>query len=152
MYGRDSDEFRNARANLKRIQEEIKSEKASLIVPGLDAAFEKPPLPTEVVMDYGARLGDPDVWQGVYDFLCSMATHPSLDALSLAGITAEGTSSGFTLTARFIRSVAPYAVRPYIAAISRLGEYLGWEWRQPVEAYLDRFNSAVTDDPREQSQ
>jgi hypothetical protein len=152
VYGRDSDNFRNARANLKRIQQEIQSEKASLTEPGLDAAYEKPPLPTEVVIDYGARLGNPDVWQGVYDYLCGMATHPSLDALSLAGITAEGRSSGFTLTPRLIRSVAPYAVRPYIAAISRLGEYLGWEWRKPVEAYLDRFNSVVTDDPREQAE
>ena len=144
MYGRDSDYFRDARRRLTQIQEEIKSEEAGFAALGLTVEYGKPPKPTDIVMDYGARLGNPVVWQGVYDFMCSMATHPNLDAVGLASVTPEGVSTGFTLPSRFIKSLLPYAIRPYLAAISRLGAYMGWEWREQVDAYSGRVDSVLS--------
>ena len=83
LRGRGSQAHHEYREALRRFRDEVRAAFPNEVEidEQLTIAGERFPRPTDVIRQFGARWGEADEAEGVYDYLCTTATHPTLAAL-----------------------------------------------------------------------
>ena len=136
MGGKGSKTERAAKTRMKQLKHDVEAEFGSLRTDPLELDGESLASPTTIIRRFGKRWGDPREWEGIYDYLCSTGTHPSLSGIEYLGPSGSEIDLG-TLN-RLIRS----AIVPYIKALEYFCSYMGWS-EGTVDAYIDRVNAVL---------
>jgi hypothetical protein len=95
--------------------------------------------PTEVMAHFGKNWGVAREWEGVYDYLCATANHPSVSGFEFVTQTDEGIYIEMPLHSLelFLRNV----LIPFLKAIEHYATYCEWDTAE-FDALVDRCNAA----------
>lgn len=136
MGGKGSETQQAAKARMRQLKADVGLEFGSLQLSPLELEGEPVATPTVTLRRFGERWGDPREWEGIYDYLCSTGTHPSLSGFEY--VTAAGIEINADLLNRLLRS----AIVPYIKALEYICSYMGWSGTQ-IDAYIERVNAVL---------
>jgi hypothetical protein len=136
MGGKGSDTQQAAKARMKRLKLDVQAEFGSLQLNPLELEGESVATPTATLRHFGGRWGDPREWEGIYDYLCSTGTHPSLSGFEYFGPT------GIEIKPDTLNRLLRSAIVPYIKALEYFCSYMGWS-DEPIDAYVDRANAVL---------
>lgn len=97
--------------------------------------------PTAAVRAFAEAAGfDPREWEGIYDYLCAAANHPTLAAFEFFGESEEDRRQAPTMSEDFLERLARAVVAPYLMALQGYSAYCGWD-----ASIVDALHVRVTD-------
>lgn len=128
LRGRGSQAHHEYREALRRFRDEVRAAFPNEVEidEQLTIAGERFPRPTDVIRQFGARWGEADEAEGVYDYLCTTATHPTLAALEwLAPVEGGGVVIDASMEAltRMLRA----GLVPFLKAVEHYAGYCGFD-------------------------
>lgn len=100
--------------------------------------------PTELVKHFAdAASFDPREWEGIYDYLCAAANHPTLAAFEFFGEVAEEGHLPL-MSQDFLERLVRAVLGPYLMALQAYAAYCGWD-KSVVQALRDRSQALFPD-------
>ncbi len=95
--------------------------------------------PTDVLRHFGSRWGDAREWEGVYDYLCAAATHPSLAGFEFFAADDDGNVMP-SVPVSFLDRLLRATFVPFLKAMEHFQLYCGWE-DEPLSDLIDAANA-----------
>jgi hypothetical protein len=136
MGGKGSETQQAAKARMKQLKVDVGTEFGSLQLDPLELEGESVATPTVTLRHFGERWGNPREWEGIYDYLCSTGTHPSLGGFEYFGRT------GIEIKPDTLNRLLRSAIVPYIKALEYFCSYMDWS-NEPIDAFIDRVNAVL---------
>jgi hypothetical protein len=89
--------------------------------------------PTDLVRHFAEAAGyDPREWEGIYDYLCAAANHPTLAAFEFFGEVSEGGHLP-TMSDDFVERLVRAMLAAYLMALQGYAAYCGWDQASVLE-------------------
>jgi hypothetical protein len=144
LHDKGSEQHLHAHRALKELREALCEDFG--VATGDEAAIfeEKLASPTEMVSEVGAPTNETRRWQGVYDYLCAVANHPTLRVFDFIDTDAQPPT--MELPAAFVETLTRACLSAHLTALDATLHYFGWDKTQLLSAY-SRVSQALDGAP-----
>jgi predicted AlkP superfamily pyrophosphatase or phosphodiesterase len=143
LTGKGSPEHVKARATLTEIRTGLKQEFQLAIGDEPEILGETLASPTVIVSAVGTITGDgARIWQGIYDYLCAVANHPTLRVFDFVERDAPSASS--EVSDAFLARLARACLAVYLSALDATVHYYGWNANE-INEFYDLVHSILPD-------
>lgn len=145
LTGKGSPEHVKARAALKELRGGLKQEFQLATGNEAEILGETLASPTVIVSAVGTMTGDgARTWQGIYDYLCAVANHPTLRVFDF--VERDASSASLEVSDAFLARLVRACLAVYLSALDATVHYFGWNADETDEFY-DLVHSILPDAP-----
>jgi hypothetical protein len=141
MGAKTSGAYQDAKATLSTLREQVTREFTDVVVSPVSVDGVTIPRPSDVISGFGERWGDPQQWQGAYDWLCGTANHPSLNGDEFFDVT-DPRRPFARISEDLLNRLVRAALVPYLKALEYFVAYMGWD-ATGIDTYIDRVNRTL---------
>jgi hypothetical protein len=130
-----------AKAKLNELRQQATAEFGTLIVSPLSIDGTTVPRPSDIISMFGERWGSSRQWEGIYDWLCGTANHPSLNGDEFFDTSVPAKPFAY-ISSDLLNRLLRAALVPYLKALEYFVAYMGWE-SSGIDTYIDRVNATL---------
>ena len=130
LADKSNETYKARRAAMRELREQVVTEfpdYTDLAASPKTIAGETPVSPTALVRHFAEAAGfNPREWEGIYDYLCAAANHPTLAAFEF--FSEEGQSGHLpTMSEDFLDRLIRAVISPCLMALQGYAAYCGWD-------------------------
>ena len=108
---------------------------------GQPIAGEKLPRPTELAERFDERFGRGREWEGIYDYLCATANHPTLSAFEFFGYSVE-VGVTINISDDLLERLLAATLVAFVKALQSYAGYCEWD-TTTLDELIDWTNGLI---------